>query len=206
MKTINQVRKDSSAAPSARQGKTTSGKTVTVIFYSPDDEKELMRVDFPEPFFAAIKHSAKKLGVSLAKFLERAIENKLCKAGIDTAGSVNQVTEGRCAMDGSQRSNVKTSPKLTYRKTGRVIHDPAEWITIHVSSQIRRHLRAYGRSNVVAANGNLSLIAGAALKVAMLHRKFIEEASCRFVRYAKAEGFDSADGHEKLMKSLLAAR
>jgi hypothetical protein len=71
---------------------------------------------------------------------------------------------------------------------------------------MRRHLRAYGRSNVRAANGNLSLIAGAALKVAMLHRIFIEEASGQFVRYAKAEGFDDSDDQEKLMESLLAAR
>jgi hypothetical protein len=74
-------------------------------------------------------------------------------------------------MNGSQRSGVKTSRKLTDRKTGRVIHDPAEWLTIHVSPQVRRHLRAFGRCNVNASHGDLSLIAGAALKVAMLHRK-----------------------------------
>jgi hypothetical protein len=92
MKNAIRVQKNGSPAPSARQVKTTPGKTVTVIFYAPDDDKELMRVDFPEPFFAAIKRSAKKLGVSVAKFFELAIEHKLCKAGIDTADIVNQVT------------------------------------------------------------------------------------------------------------------
>jgi hypothetical protein len=123
-------------------------------------------------------------------------------------GSQRSKNKGRAAgtMDEEREWGRKMKGFLTDRKTGQVIHDPAEWITVRVSSQIRRHLRAYGRHNVRAANGNLSLIAGAALKVAMLHRKFIEEASGRFARYAKAEGFDDSDGQEKLMKSLLAAR
>jgi hypothetical protein len=98
MKNTIRVRKNGSAAPSARQVKTSPGKTVVVIFYSPDDDKELMRVDFPEPFFAAIKRSAKKLGVSMANFFELAIEHKLREAGIDTDGIVNQLS----AMGGAQ--------------------------------------------------------------------------------------------------------
>jgi hypothetical protein len=80
MKNTIRVRKNDSAAPSARQVKTPPGKTVTVIFYSPDNHEELMRVDFEEPFFAAIKRAAKKLGVGLDKFFEFAIESKIALA------------------------------------------------------------------------------------------------------------------------------
>jgi predicted hydrolase (HD superfamily) len=74
MKTSNRVRKNSSAAPAARQVKTLPEKTVTVVFCSLDGDKELFRVDFQEKFFAAIKRGAKTLGVSLDKFFEQAME------------------------------------------------------------------------------------------------------------------------------------
>jgi hypothetical protein len=98
MKNTIRVRKNSSAAPSARQVKTTPGKTVTVIFYSPEDDKELFRVDFPERVFSAIKRGAKTLRIGLDKFFEQAILHKLLKAGIDTADIVNLLSAKRGAQ------------------------------------------------------------------------------------------------------------
>jgi hypothetical protein len=92
MKTSKRIRPICSAAMAARQVKTPLGKTVTVIFYSPDDDKELFRTDFPERMFTAIKRGAKTLGVGLDKFFELAILHKLRKAGIDTADIVNYIS------------------------------------------------------------------------------------------------------------------
>jgi hypothetical protein len=77
MKNTIRVRKNSSEVPAARQVKTPPGKTVVVIFYSPDDGKELFRADFPEKVFAAIRRAAKTLGVGLDKFFELAIHARL---------------------------------------------------------------------------------------------------------------------------------
>jgi hypothetical protein len=73
MKNLNRVRKNGSAECSAPQSKTNSQNPVTVIFYSPDNHEELMRVDFPAPLFAAVKRTAKKLRISLDKFFELAL-------------------------------------------------------------------------------------------------------------------------------------
>jgi hypothetical protein len=72
-----QVRRNCNASAAAQQCKTNPQNAVTVIFYSPDDDKELFRVDFPERLFASISAGAKKLGVSLDKFFELAIVNKI---------------------------------------------------------------------------------------------------------------------------------
>jgi len=90
------------------------------------------------------------------------------------------------------------------RLAGRA-YEPAHCLVVRVTPQVVRHLRAYGRSNVKSAKGNLSSIASNTLKMAMLYREFIQEATDRFVRYAKAEGF-AADDQNRLLDSLLKAR
>lgn len=108
-------------------------------------------------------------------------------------------------MNGSQRLGGQTPQKLIDRKTGQVLYDPAERLAIHVSPQVQRHLRAYGRNNIRSAEGNLSLIAEVALSMAMMHREFIQEATDRCARYARAEGFEPGQ-HAQLITSLLEAR
>ena len=90
------------------------------------------------------------------------------------------------------------------RLAGRA-YEPKDCLVVRVTPQVKRHLRAYGRNNLKSARGNLSETASAALAVAMLHREFIQEATGRLVRYAKAEGFEPRD-QERLINSLLKAR
>jgi hypothetical protein len=77
MTTTNQVRKDSSAAPSARQVKTPPEKSVTVIFYSAEDDKEMFRADIPEPIFAAVRRACKKLHIGLERFFQLAVQSRI---------------------------------------------------------------------------------------------------------------------------------
>jgi len=64
-------------------------KMTTVVFSSPDGEKEWCRVDFPEKVFASIKSAAKKLGVGLDEFFEMAIKSKFSRAGITLKSDMN---------------------------------------------------------------------------------------------------------------------
>jgi hypothetical protein len=62
-----------------------SAKTVTLIFYSVDDDKEKARVEIHEAFFNQIQKCSKKLGITLDKFLNMAlleqIERETAKTG-----------------------------------------------------------------------------------------------------------------------------
>ena len=79
MKNQNQVRKNGSAPRAARQAKTPPVKIVTVVFFCPKDGRELVRVDFPEFFYAAIVAAAKKRRITVEQFFHRAIESKLAR-------------------------------------------------------------------------------------------------------------------------------
>jgi hypothetical protein len=75
-----------------------------------------------------------------------------------------------------------------------------------ISPSVQRQLLKFGRSNFISAKGNIFLIAEAVLSLAMLHREFIENAACKIVRYAKAEGFVKPEDHFRLIESLLKAK
>lgn len=72
----NRILKEPSAAPSARQVKTLPGKSVTVVFYSEKDNKELFRAEIPAPIFAAVQRACKKLHIGLSQFFHLAVESK----------------------------------------------------------------------------------------------------------------------------------
>jgi len=82
MKKPNQVRKNGSAPRAARQAKTPPGKTVTVVFYCAQDDREMFRAEFPIVLMAAIKRASKRLRISLDQFLESALLKKLRNEGI----------------------------------------------------------------------------------------------------------------------------
>lgn len=77
-------------------------------------------------------------------------------------------------------------------------------IRVGLTPALQRQLLKYGRNNCVAARGNLNTIAEAALFIAMLHRKFIQNATNKIVRYAKAEGFAPSE-YVQLIDSRLEA-
>jgi len=95
--------------------------------------------------------------------------------------------------------------KLTDKKARQRVQGRNQLVMVRISPQVRRHLLAFGRANVISANGNLSHIAEAAINITMLHREFLHEATNRFARYAKAEGFEP-NQHYQLIESMLAAR
>ena len=70
---------------------------------------------------------------------------------------------------------------------------------------LQKQLVKYGRNATTAPAGDLSGIAMVALTMAMLNRRFMENASHAFARYAKAEGFETGE-HYKVIASLLEAR
>jgi hypothetical protein len=55
------------------RAKQPSAKTVTLIFYSVDDDKEKARVEIHEAFFNQIQKCRKKLGITLDKFFNKAL-------------------------------------------------------------------------------------------------------------------------------------
>jgi hypothetical protein len=67
------------------RAKQPSAKTVTLIFYSPDDDKEKARVEIHEAFFNSIQKCSKKLGITLDEFFNMAflkqIERETAKTG-----------------------------------------------------------------------------------------------------------------------------
>jgi hypothetical protein len=84
MKNTNRVRKNRSAATSASQVKTPPEKTVTVIFYSIKNDKELFRIELPGVLYAAILRACKKMKLTLGGFFEVAVEHKIA-AGKSTS-------------------------------------------------------------------------------------------------------------------------
>ncbi len=159
-------------------------KTAKVHCYPPTHKRVSAHIDFSPEEFALIKGGAKMIGESPREFLE-----DLVRAGVASA-------EDELAH--------AARPKLTDRENCRRIQGDEEWITIRLSPQIRRHLRAYGKNNFTAARGNLALISESVIRMAMLHREFIQNATDKFVRYAKAEGFEN--DQPRLFNSLLKAR
>jgi hypothetical protein len=77
--------------------------------------------------------------------------------------------------------------------------------SVDLSPAVQQQLLKYGKNNVVAARGNLRIIAEAALGIAMLHRDYIESATTKLVRYWSAEGFDMHN-QSNLIESLLKAK
>ena len=112
---------------------------------------------------------------------------------------------GEDQLEHRQREdNRQSAEPLTDGRVQRGIQGDEEPVTIRVGSQLRRQLVAYGKNCVRSAKGNLGGIAECALKMTLLNRPYLEAVTCKFVRYAKAEGFEN-DQH-RLMDSLLNAR
>ncbi len=180
MKTKNRVRRNPAAKPLAGQ----RPKTAKVHFCSPTSDQVSARVDFPPEEFAVIKAGAKTLGLNPREFLEDVVRAGVASAKDELAHAAR--------------------PKLTDEQARRRIEGDEEWVTVRLSRQMRRHLRAYGRSVFHGANGDLDILSASVLKIAMMHREFIEAAACKFVRYAEAEGF--GEDQARLHESLLMAR
>jgi predicted hydrolase (HD superfamily) len=79
-KPTNRVRPNGSTKAVKSQAQTAPGKTVTVIFYCAGDRREFSRVEFPEPIYKAIVRACKKLGITLGKYVELALERKFGRA------------------------------------------------------------------------------------------------------------------------------
>jgi|ERR1035441_2581870 hypothetical protein len=78
MKTpTNRIRQNGSTKAVKSQAQTAPEKTVIVIFYYADDEREFFRVDFPEPLYEAIVRACKKMRITLGRFCEQALERKI---------------------------------------------------------------------------------------------------------------------------------
>jgi len=77
MKTSKRVHRNRTTRPAAKQSKTKAGNTVTVVISSIEDGQEMLRVDFPTPLFTAVQAGAKRLGISLDKFLHDAIASAI---------------------------------------------------------------------------------------------------------------------------------
>jgi hypothetical protein len=57
--------------------KNTPVKTVTLVFYSEKDHREIARVDLPPQIIAAIKRACRKRRTSFKKFIILAIKHKV---------------------------------------------------------------------------------------------------------------------------------
>jgi hypothetical protein len=74
MKDQNRILRNRNTKTAARQRKTPSGKTGTVIFYSSEDDQELFRVELPEVLVTAVARAAKKMRVTTGRYFELAAE------------------------------------------------------------------------------------------------------------------------------------
>ncbi len=72
----SRVRKERSAATAARQVKTLPDKSVTLVFNSVEDGKEMFRVEVPEPLFSRVRRACEELHIDLAQFFRLAMQRK----------------------------------------------------------------------------------------------------------------------------------
>lgn len=69
MKTTNRVRKNHTTATAVKQPKTKTLGPITLLFYSWDRDKPLASVDISGKKFDDIKYAARKLGLSVGRFI-----------------------------------------------------------------------------------------------------------------------------------------
>jgi hypothetical protein len=76
------------------RAKQPSAKTVTLIFYSPDDDKEKARVEFPEALLNQIQKCSRKLGITLDEFFYKAFSEEILRAAATTGQPSTATAKG----------------------------------------------------------------------------------------------------------------
>jgi hypothetical protein len=83
-----------SAQTKISRAKQPSAKIVTLIFYSPDDDKEKARVEIHEAFFNSIQKCSKKLGITLDEFFNKAFFEEILRAAATTGQPSTAAAKG----------------------------------------------------------------------------------------------------------------
>lgn len=182
MKNTNRARGNVNPVATGPQSKMRPPELAITVF---DFEKDtnICQQNLSARESAALERACKKTGLTLKIFIKMAI---------------SQAVESSEEIPPAPSQNLK----LIDRKTGQVIYDPAEHLSIFVSQQTRRHLRVFSRG---MRPESLEAAAGLIVALGMLNRPFIQNAAINLANYAYNEGFKRND-QMQVIESLLAAR
>ena len=79
MKNTNRIHHKGATKTVKSQAKSPPEKTVTVICYSKDDDREFCRFEMPDVLYAAVLRAAKKMKITPGRFFGLAVEQKIAR-------------------------------------------------------------------------------------------------------------------------------
>jgi hypothetical protein len=85
MPNTDRVHRKTSVKLTAPQAASRNQKTVTVIFFDPTNDEPLFNFDLPAPIYQRIEQHRRRLKLSLGKYIEQAMSEKLDRLNIKPA-------------------------------------------------------------------------------------------------------------------------